>query len=36
MVVDRAEDASRFDGHHAHSKLSPCHAFDFKAKVKRC
>ncbi len=36
MVVNRAEDASRFDGHHAHSKLAPCHALDFRAKVKRC
>src|SRR5512141_3011947 len=36
MVVDRAEDPSRFDSHHSHSKLAPCHALDFRAKVKRC
>jgi predicted nuclease of predicted toxin-antitoxin system len=36
MVVDRAEDASRLDGHHTHSKLAPCHALDLKAKVNRC
>src|SRR5512147_388094 len=36
MVVNRAEDASRFEGHHTHAKLSPCHALDFRAKVKRC
>jgi hypothetical protein len=36
MVVKWAEDASRFDGHHTHTKLAPCHALDFKAKVKRC
>src|SRR5512133_2483271 len=36
MVVKRAEDASRLDGHHAHSKLAPCHALDLRAKVNRC
>src|SRR5271157_2060653 len=36
MVVNRAEDASRFEGHHTHSKLAPCHALDFRAKVNRC
>jgi hypothetical protein len=33
MVMHRAEDASRLDGHHTHSKLAPCHTIDFKAKV---
>ena len=33
MVVNRAEDASRLDGHHTHSKLAPCHALDLRAKV---
>jgi len=32
MVVNRAEDASRLDGHHTHSKLAPCHALDLRAK----
>jgi dihydrofolate reductase len=36
MVVNRAEDASRLDGHHAHSKLAPCHALDLTGKVDRC
>jgi hypothetical protein len=36
MVVNRAEDASRLDGHHTHSKLTPCHALDLRAKVNRC
>src|SRR5581483_11267324 len=36
MVVNRAEDASRLDGHHTHSKLAPCHALDLRAKVDRC
>jgi hypothetical protein len=36
MVVNRAEDASRLDGHHTHSKLATCHALDLKAKVNRC
>jgi hypothetical protein len=36
MVVHRAEDASRLDGHHPHSKLAPCHALDLRAKVNRC
>ncbi|HEY5900942.1 MAG TPA: hypothetical protein VIU39_00205 [Anaerolineales bacterium] len=35
MVVDGANDASRLDGHHTHSKLASCHAFDLKAKVNR-
>src|SRR5512142_2609061 len=33
MVVNRAEDASRLDGHHTHSKLAACHALDLRAKV---
>src|SRR5487761_1920527 len=33
MVVNRAEDASRLDGHHTHSELPPCHALDLRAKV---
>jgi len=36
MVVHRAEDASRLDGHHPHSKLAPCHALDLRAKGNRC
>ena len=36
VVVYRAEHASRLDGHHAHSKLAPCHALDLRAKVNRC
>src|SRR4249920_1492505 len=36
MVVDRAEDASRLDGHHTHSKSAPCHALDLRAEVDRC
>src|SRR5512139_3744778 len=36
VVVNRAEDASRLDGHHTHSKLATCHAFDLGAKVNRC
>src|SRR3972149_1786471 len=36
VVVNRAEDASRLDGHHTHSKLAPCHALDLRAKVNRC
>ena len=36
MVVNRAEDASRLDGEHTHSKLAPCHALDLRAKVNRC
>src|SRR5215213_10999305 len=36
MVVNRAEDASRLDGRHTHSKLAPCHALDLRAKVNRC
>jgi hypothetical protein len=35
MVVNRAEDASRLDGHHTHSKLAPCHALDLTGKVNR-
>src|SRR5512141_2238682 len=35
MVVNRAEDASRLEGHHTHSKLAPCHALDLRAKVDR-
>ena len=33
MVVNRAKDASRLDGHPAHSKLASCHTLDFGAKV---
>jgi hypothetical protein len=36
MVVNRAEDASRLEGHRTHSKLAPCHALDLRAKVNRC
>src|SRR5215211_7632588 len=36
VVVNRAEDASRLDGHHPHSKLAPGHALDLRAKVNRC
>src|SRR4030043_168224 len=36
MVVNRAEDASRLDGHHTHSKLAPCHVLDPRALVNRC
>src|SRR6266567_5181394 len=36
MVVNRAEDASRLDGHHTRSKLAPDHALDLRAKVNRC
>src|SRR5450759_2586271 len=36
VVVNRAEDASRLDGHHTHSKLAPLHALDLRAKVNRC
>ena len=35
MVVYRAQDASRLDSHHAHSKLAACHAVDLRAKVNR-
>ena len=33
MVVNRAEDTARLDGDHAHSKLPPHHALDFRAQV---
>jgi hypothetical protein len=36
VVVNRAEDASRLEGHHARSKLAPDHALDLWAKVNRC
>ncbi|CAK6693904.1 hypothetical protein ICNINCKA_01515 [Synechococcus sp. CBW1107] len=36
MVVHRAEDASRLNGDHPHSKLAPGHALDLRAKVNRC
>jgi hypothetical protein len=36
MVVYRAEDASRLEGHQTHAKLAPCHALDLRAKVNRC
>src|SRR5512139_2877830 len=36
MVVNRAEDAPRLDGHDTHSKLAPRHALDLRAKVNRC
>src|SRR6185437_10228908 len=32
MVVNRAEDAARLNGHHTHSKLAPGHALDLRAK----
>src|SRR5215472_9985260 len=35
MVVNRAEDSSRFDRHHSHPKLPPRHALNFGAEVKR-
>jgi hypothetical protein len=35
MVMNRAKDASRIDGHHPHAKLAPRHAFDLRAKVNR-
>jgi hypothetical protein len=35
VIVNRAEDPSRLDRHHSHPKLPPCHALDFRAKVKR-
>src|SRR5512137_2073334 len=35
MVVNRAEDTPRLDGHHTHSKLASCHALDLRAKVNR-
>src|ERR1022692_1344469 len=36
MVVNRAEDGSRLEGEHTHSKLTPRHALDLSAKVNRC
>jgi hypothetical protein len=36
MIVDRAEHASRLDGHHTHSQLATCHALDFGTKVNSC
>ena len=33
MVMNRAEDGSRLEGEHPHSKLAPCHALDLRAKV---
>src|SRR5579862_525646 len=36
MVVNRAEDSSRLDRHHSHSKLAPCHALELRAKVNGC
>ncbi len=33
MVVNRAEDGSRLEGEHTHSKLTPRHAVDLRAKV---
>ena len=35
MIVDRAEDSTRFHGHQAHAKLAPCHALDLGSKVDR-
>jgi len=35
MVVNRAEDAARLDGHQTHTKLAPCHALDLRAQVDR-
>src|SRR5438046_6584890 len=36
VVVKRAEDASRLDGHHTHAKLPARHALDLRAKVNSC
>src|SRR5260221_14140713 len=36
MVVNRAKDASRLEGHHTRSKLAPYHALDLRAKVNCC
>jgi hypothetical protein len=36
VVVDRAEDASRLEGHQTHPKLAPRHTLDLRAKVDRC
>ncbi len=36
VVVNRAEDGSRLEAEHAHSKLTPCHLLDFRAQVNRC
>jgi hypothetical protein len=33
VVVNRAEDSSRLEGEHAHSKLAARHAVDLRAKV---
>jgi len=35
VVVNRAEDAARFDGHKPHAKLAANHAGDLQAKVNR-
>jgi hypothetical protein len=35
VVVNRAEDAARLDGHQTHSQLATCHARDLGAKVNR-
>jgi len=36
MVVSRAEDRSRLERHHTHSKVAACHPFDLRAKIDRC
>ena len=35
VVVHRAEDASRLDGHHAHAELAAFHALDLGAEIDR-
>ena len=35
VVVDRTEDTARLDGHHSHSKLTPCHPLDLRAEIDR-
>src|SRR5437588_11656450 len=36
VVVNRAEDASRLEGHLTHSKLTPRHALDLRTEIKLC
>src|SRR5271169_2546111 len=36
MVVNRAEDGSRLEDENTHSKLTPCHPLDLRAKVNSC
>ena len=35
-AAPEAEDGSRLEGEHTHSKLVPCHALDLRAKVNGC